>query len=251
MKTKKTLFASVALVTLLLCSFSVHGQINDSMYSIKNRWTVKASISRYRTAFNNGACFMHVGDFFDILQHRMLANFKVEANYGINKFIEVGCFTGFQHYECLQILENEIDEETGVVIGIGGFKESFAPLFGVTLNFHILPFFVKSQKCYWDLYLTAKYGGCYLPYKEYEAPDFDYPYSKYRHEYGLGLGISYYIKNIMGFFIEGSVGQFALFKSHFEMSLSNGQFLKTSTSGAESNFSFRVGIAAKINKKQY
>ena len=233
MNTKSIVLFFVFLIIALLQMFSVFCQTNEYNYSIKNRWTVKASISRY-TTYQERPIFAHVGDFFAESQNRKMINFKMEANYGINKFIEVGLFTGFQHYEWIA--------ETDFLI-----NESFAPLLGISVNFHILPFFIKSEKCNWDLYLTTKYGGYYLPHKEFDTPD--YPYSKYRHEYGLGLGIGYYIKNIIGFYAEGSVGQFALFQSQYVMTLQDWHFLKWKTDGAESNFSFRIGIAAKISQK--
>lgn len=234
----------------LLSVFSVHAQHGDYHYSIKNRWSVKASISRYKTALLGDGYFAHVGDFFLDCHNRKMANFKVEANYGITKFMEVGLFTGFQHYEFYDYRNAIFDEETGEITG-STVEESFAPLFGVTVNFHILPFLVKSKNCHWDLYLTAKYGGCYLPYREYEGVvDDDYFYGKYRHEYGLGAGAGYYIKNIIGFYAEASVGQYAFFPSLYVKAFFGPDFTfsKDYTSLAESNFSFRIGIAVKINK---
>jgi hypothetical protein len=244
MKTKNLFPSFMVLILFLLTLFSVNAQTNDSYYSIKNRWTVKASVSRYKTAFTRDA-FMYVGDFFLGNPNRKMANFKVEANYGIAKFIEIGLFTGFQHYEWINLIEEGVDDGTGLIGGVSELRESFAPLFGATINFHVLPFFVKSKNCHWDLYLTAKYGGCYLPHKELYSPY--YPYGKYRQEYGLGLGISYYIKNIIGFYAEGSVGQYAFFPSFTRIDFV-GPHAIIRTSSAESNFSFRIGIAAKINK---
>jgi hypothetical protein len=239
MNTKKLLLQITTLCITILYFISANAQTNEYNYSIKNRWTIKASISRYRT-YQEYPVLAHVGgDFFDPAQSRKMVNFKVEANYGITKFIEIGLFTGFQHYEW--------QGTTDLIVMDSLINKSFAPLFGVTVNFHILPFFIKSKNCNWDLYLTAKYGGCYLPHKEVESPYFQH--SKYRHEYGLGLGIGYYIKNIIGFYAECSVGQFTLFQSPRILTLQDWKFLKWKTDGAESNFSFRIGITAKIIQK--
>lgn len=234
MKINKSLL-SILIVYFTVYSFSAVAQVENCNYSIKNRWTIKASLSRYKTAFdldNKGYAIVSIGDFFQDRQNHKMVNFKLETNYGITKFIEVGIFAGFQHYEWLNEI-GVIEIESDVFIPKFELKKSFAPLFGANINFHVLPFLLKSQKCYWDLYLTAKYGGCYLPYKEWSTSDF--LYGKYRQEYGLGVGVCYYIKNIIGFFAEGSIGQFAFFPNF------NG------VSGSESNLSFRIGIAAKIN----
>ena len=233
------------LILFLSSSLLVNGQINDYNYSIKNRWTIKSSISRYRSAFQHDV-FMFVGDFFDFSANRKKVNFKVETNYGVNKFIELGLFIGFQHYEYLSKTGEFIEIEPDSFIEVYDLQKSFAPLFGATANFHILPFFIKSKSCHWDLYLTAKYGGCYLPH--YEMDFTDNPYSRYRQEYGLGLGVSYYIKNIIGFYAEASIGQFAFFPGYVSKNF-YGPYCRTSTSSAESNFSFRIGVAAKIIKK--
>jgi len=229
MKTLNCSMPFILLMFMVLQTVSVNSQTNVYNYSVKNRWTVKASFSTYKTAFHGGL-MIFVGDNFDPDKMHKMANFKVEANYGINKFIEIGVFTGFQHYEYWK------DYTTDTL------SKGFAPLFGVNANFHILPFFVTSKNCRWDLYLTTKYGGCYLPHKEIDQPDF--LYSKYRHEYGLGLGIGYYIKNIIGIFAEGSVGEYFFFK-RFEHAVFQGKSLvfKDLT---DSNFSFRIGIAAKF-----
>jgi hypothetical protein len=215
-------------LSLFCITISVCAQTNDN-YSLKDRWTLKASIARYKTAFW-GTGFAYVGDNFDPSQCRKMANFKVETNYGFNKFIEIGIFVGFQHYEWYNDFSyNKLNK-------------SLAPLFGVNANFHILPFFVKSKNCHWDLYLTTKYGGCYLPHKEFDDPVFQV--SKYRQEYGLGLGIGYYFKNVIGLFAEGSVGQYFFFKRIEVYSFKETSYeLKDYT---DSNFSFRIGIAAKF-----
>lgn len=233
-KNRLDLFISLIII-LLLYPNSLFSQKNDYNYSIKNRWTVKASVSRYKTAFS-GTAFAFVGDNFWTTIQRKMANFKVEANYGINKFIETGVSLGFQHYEWYETNQNT------PLIELSSIRKSFAPLFGVNLNFHVLPFFVKSEKSNWDLYLTVKYGGCYLPYKEIEHPLFEY--SKYRQEYGLGIGASYYFKNIIGLFMEGSVGNYFYFEK-FDLCLFREDTFKY-VDFTDSNFSFRIGIAVKI-----
>ena len=229
MKINRPALLFVVLMIISLNLVLVNVQANDYNYSVKNRWTIKTSISSYKTAFVSNASVV-VGDNFIFFQNRRMVNFKLEANYGVNRFIEIGIFTGFQHYEWLEDYSSE------------DLNKGFAPLFGVNANFQILPFFVKSKNCHWDLYLTAKYGGCYLPHNEIDQPDF--LHGKYRHEYGLGLGIGYYFKNIIGFFAEGSVGQYFLFH-RFERGIVIGNSLAFKNF-SDSNFSFRIGVTAQF-----
>jgi len=245
MKPKILLFLFTALV-LLSSSLSVNAQADEYNYSVKNRWTVKASYSRYKTA-DDWTSFMYVGDFFDIWQDRKMTNFKVEGNYGINKFVEMGIYTGFQCYEWYND-KNEVTEiiDDHIHIYGGEISKGFAPLFGAQINFHVLPFLVYSKECRWDLYLTAKYGGCYLPHKEIFANEFQY--SKYRQEYGLGVGAGYYIKNIIGIYAEASVGQYSFFKHKPIVYEVDEVYTGVITTMKESNFRFRIGVAAKINK---
>ena len=98
MKTKNFACTCIVFTIITLFAFSANAQTNEEPYSIKNRWTVKASVARYKTVFLDGV-FVFVGDYFNDLVNRKMVNFKIEANYGINKFIEIGVFTGFQHYE--------------------------------------------------------------------------------------------------------------------------------------------------------
>jgi len=247
MKSKNLLFPLLALVFIVLHPFLLNAQIEAYNYSVKNRWTVKASVSRYKTSSLFGEVFMRVGDFFDDSQNRKMTNFKAEANYGINKFIEVGVYTGFQCYEWYND-ENEVIEIIDDVMYIDGgeIAKGFAPLFGAQINFHVLPFLVHSKECRWDVYLTAKYGGCYLPRKESFAHNFQY--SKYRQEYGLGIGAGYYFKNIIGIFAEASVGQYSFFKNDPIVYEVNDVYTGVITTTGESNFRFRIGVAAKINR---
>jgi len=236
----KLLFSVTGCFLFLLPLYS---QTKDYNYSVKDRWTLKTGVASYKTAYC-GDVIAYVGDNFSGTIAKRMVNFKVEANYGINRFIEIGLFTGFQHYEW-------IEDYTSGFLGDDKNK-SLAPLFGVNANFHILPFFVKSKNCHWDLYLTTKYGGCYLPHKEIDQPD--YPYRKYRHEYGLGLGIAYYFKNIIGLYAEGSVGQYYLFRKlvigEASIDLNNiGEetpLVFVFRDLSDSNFSFRIGVAVKF-----
>ena len=212
------------ILTFVLCLvfptiFCFSENICDTGYSVKNRWVIKASVSPYKN-WNSDQPSIHIGYYLDLV-HLPKASFEVEATYAVGKYLEIGITSGFIDGKYIQPTD-----------GLGGVtKQMIAPTFGGSLHFHLLPLFVKAPVCRWDLYLLAKYNGCVLPKTEFDVEGFSL--KKYRHVYGVGLGISYFIKNIAGFFSEFSVGQFSYF-----------------TAFVNSNTNFRVGIAFKIKKKQ-
>lgn len=222
MNLKKTLF--ILFVLLGTVSNNVFCGTADTTVgcSVKNRWTIKGSFSGY-LCFDRESRVMF-GD-FERMNNASRVNFRLEANYGFCKYMEIGLYAGFQHYKYVKILDtfySSLDE----MMFNGEFRSMIAPTFGTTLNFHILPIFVKEKNCRWDLYLSAAYGGCYLPHLEFES--MDHYYSHYSQEYGIGMGISYYIKNRAGFFAEYRWGNFSFF------------------SNVHSTSNFRAGFTCKI-----
>ena len=200
---KKLLF-----LIALLFPLSVYCQ----QYSVKNRWNIKASFSAYKT-FRKDLPFMYIGNVDEMeLVWAKKSNVRVELNYGILNCLEVGVYGGFMNYQgylfCYDDNENLVDIK---------FPQCYVPTFGVNVNFHILPLFVKNKKCRWELYIMAKYGGCYLiqwedPYG-IPLPDDD-PFAepnlkKYRHEYGVGIGGGVYFWNFFGMYFETSFGQYS------------------------------------------
>jgi hypothetical protein len=110
------------------------------------------------------------------------------------------------------------------------FRPAFAPAFGININVHLLPFWVKNEKCRWELYLTAKYGAAYLiNHVEFwrtsirvnsSNPNISQSYDhcsgeRYRHEYGIGIGGGVYFKNIVGLYVEALGGQYSHFPEMF------------------------------------
>lgn len=233
MKNRTLIFLSLIITAILLSSFSANSQSNEyHNYSIKNRWTIKASATTYKMIDHEPVTY------FEPARTTQKIDCKLETNYGINKFVEIGIYVGTQIYEYREWYGPEIiypnTDSTHLDFGFSG-NMTAAPLFGANVNIHFLPFIIKSEKCSWDLYLTAKYGGCYLIHKENEYPEsLKYPGivdNKYRHEYVLGIGAGYYFKNKIGIFAEYYVGQ----SKHI--------------TDTESNFRFRIGIISKFGKK--
>lgn len=227
----KTRQLTILLSFIILLPFTGNSQSDD--YSIKNRWTAKASISTYKMTD------ISPNSLVGFNRDTRKVDFKLEGNYGINKFVEIGVYIGAQMYGYTKWREPtffypyESDTTIKWMTQGGDGKLAFAPLFGININFHVLPFIVKAETCPWDLYFTAKYGGNYIIHRENEYT-YVHVKSKYRHEYGLGLGAGYYFRNKVGIFAEYYIG---------ECSDPSSEHLF-----AGNNFRFRFGITSKFGK---
>jgi len=228
-----------------LVFLSANSQDQVQTLSVKGRWNIKAGYSLYKLTTTTDRLFEFDWDVSSEMYKRKW-NVRVEANYGVLKWLETGIYIGLMGYEyCPQPYGY-----------LSNFPDAVAPTFGVNANIHILPFFVKNPNCKWDFYIPLKYGGNYISkygknknndaivfspigtwddrtrnmteeeYDEYRAKT---NWNKYRHEYGIGLGGAYYIKNIIGFYAEVMGGQFSYFQ----------EFIK-------SPYNIRVGLTAKF-----
>ena len=223
------------IVYIILLCFSVN--LAGQNLSVKGRWNIKASYAPYKEFHENYDPFFFIegSKLFDDRRFARQPNLRIELNYGVLNWLETGVYLGFMMYRYLPW-------PTDFWFTPDKLKYAYAPTFGLNVNVHLLPFFVKKQKCIWDFYIPVRYGGCYLTkwmdYK-YGFPDaqigswddIDGPPSenKYRHEYGAGLGGGVYIKNIIGLYIELLGGQFSYWP----------EWLK-------SPYAIRFGITAKF-----
>ena len=223
------------IIFILLLIFAV--SVKSQTLSVKGRWNIKAGVSQYKLTTARRRLIEF--DWSETsLTYKSKWNVRAEVNYGIFKWLEAGIYLGLMGYEYTP------------TYSIADTKTAVAPTFGVNVNIHILPFFVKNPKCKWDFYIPLKYGGNYIPKVEYISfalintwdnkcrnmtwdEYFEYKKTlrpiKYRHEYGAGLGAAVYIKNIIGFYAEVMGGQFSYFH----------EFVK-------SPYNIRVGITAKF-----
>lgn len=220
-------------IGLLAMMFSFSLSLYSQEYSVKNRWNIKASYSLYRMG-EKWDVVWDEGIEFDFTGHKM--NCRLEGNYGLLDWMEVGVYGGFQKYNFLRSADKNEMGTLDYVVG-----NAYAPTFGVNLHIHILPLFVKNEKSRWELYVTAKYGGCYFSKwgkTDYGALSSDEPYTelnvdRYRHEYGLGVGGGVYFWNLVGIYAEASFGQFSYFPDLFS-----------------DPFVLRGGISFKIDSKK-
>jgi hypothetical protein len=221
----------------LMCLFacSIHAQ----SYSIAKRWNIKAGYSRYVTEeYYKASDKLFIG--WEYMQKRS-SNYRIEGNYGVLPCLEVGLYAGLMTYPVFKY--NVTKEEYDSILyqnratGIDVTKESaLAPMFGVNVNFHLLPFLVKKEDCRWDLYVCAKYGGCY--FTKIKFPYTETVSNSYKHEFGIGVGGSVYFWKLVGLYTECSFGRYS--------------FLHTSAvpSSIKNYFNIRGGITFKWHSKK-
>jgi len=234
-------YRHIVLTLFLMFVFSVESQT----LSVKGRWNIKAGFSLYKLPTVADRLFEFDWDTSSEIYKRKW-NVRAEVNYGIFKWLEAGVYFGLMGYEY----------DPPPYGYLPNYPDAVAPTFGVNVNIHILPFFVKNPKCKWDFYIPLKYGGNYISkygknknndaivfiwidtwdnkarnmtFEEYDQYCAKINWSKYRHEYGAGLGAAVYIKNIMGFYMEVMGGQFSYLQEI-----------------VRSPYNIRVGITAKF-----
>ena len=153
---RRTQILLISLFVIAMFKMDAVGQT----YSIKGRWNTKLSLSYNRINRPNGN--PHIL-FDNIPAHpiQTMLNARADCNYGVLNWLELGGYIGYTRY--INILRQMNDD----------FRKSFAPTFGVNVNVHLLPFWVKNKNCRWELYLTAQYGGTYLiHYYPFESTGF-------------------------------------------------------------------------------
>ena len=213
-------------ILVVACSFMGNAQ----NYTVKNRWNTKIGYSRNQIKGKDSPIAWPDawGDIPWI--NKRASNFRIELNYGVLNWLEVGIYGGFTHY----IAEKIIIEGDSIIEWT---KESaLAPTFGINVNFHLLPLFVKKEKCRWEWYITAKYGGAFfskwgkgdyamaVPSHVEENGDGTWSFyidgppnpQRYRHEFGIGMGAGVYFWNTFGLYIEVCGGQYSYYPELFK-----------------------------------
>ncbi|MDD4673404.1 MAG: outer membrane beta-barrel protein [Bacteroidales bacterium] len=125
-----------------------------------------------------------------------LPNFRVEVNYKVVPFLEVGVYGGFGFYQAIQ---REI-VGSGISATISGYAASN---YGLNANFHILPLVVKERKLRFDLYVSGKLGTI-NPEKTDASPLPD----KFLSDYGVYAGAAYYLTRHFGVYGEFGYGSY-------------------------------------------
>lgn len=182
---KKFVLGLIIVNLFIICSF---GQ--DSY--IKGRLNFKTGYARY---------FAYPGGY--------KGNYRIEGNYGISNFIELGTYLGYSKFEYLYKLSHD-----SIVGGPYTHKDSNTLFYGISLNFHIFPLLVKEDDFRFDLYGTVKAGGLYFqePYYIFvrQHPYFVQSNKKMLFEYGIGGGLSFYLGKHWGLYTEYTIGRYYL-----------------------------------------
>ncbi len=148
---------------------------------IKHRLNFKAGYARY----NEGIWINGIRETF--------GNYRIEANYGFQKYIETGIYLGYSKIDFA-----ELDQSDSSHFG----DECKVPFYGINLNFHLLPFIIKKEDFRFDFYLTGKFGGLY-----FSTPDYYYHHG-HKNEYGFGAGLSFYMTKHIGLYLEYCYGKY-------------------------------------------
>ncbi|MDR1459778.1 MAG: hypothetical protein LBI60_06160 [Bacteroidales bacterium] len=211
-------------------------------YSIAKRWNIKAGYSRSTYGVSSTEKW----------GKKTSSNYRIEANYGVLSCLEVGLYAGIithplYKYKATEIYYRNDNPQDSTIDYLVDQKTTVAPIFGLQVNFHILPLFVKKEDCRWDLYVSAKYGGCYLVKgnissdllnvmrEQYPNQPVNSFAKTFKQEYGIGIGGSVYFWKVFGLYTECSFGQYGFF--------TNPEVKTTYTLG--NNFNIRGGFTCK------
>lgn len=124
------------------------------------------------------------------------ANFRIETNYGVLKFLEAGAYLGYSRVKTIEPIINSVRH----------IRYTHSPFYGITANFHILPFFFKKNNFRFDYYLTGKLGGNY-----YFTTEGAFPEQGHHSEYAVGMGGAFYPWKHLGLFVEYCYGKYSYY----------------------------------------
>jgi len=205
---------SIIAIVFLLFAFNISGQ-NPS---VKDRWNFKFGVASQKT--HNVVASPVTTNNSPSDHYARQPNFRLEANYGVLNWLEVGVYAGFFSYKYLPMEFLMVDRDI-----LSMQRRAYAPSFGISANIHILPFFAENRNSRWEFYVPVRFGGVYLTRWDNDKyiifslipPDSRWDYvsgspnydKKLRHEFGIGLGVAYYITNRFGFYMEALGGQFS------------------------------------------
>ncbi len=170
------------LYLLLIINCFFMNSANAQQYSIKDRWNIKIGYSGYPNIGHKTAGT----DISPV--------FLSEVNYGILKFLEIGCYTGYTSIKTISGIINNNYTATSKANTI---------FYGVNANVHLFPFLIKSEKFRIDIYLSCKYGGFYRFSDSNMQPERGHTF-----DYGVYAGTAFYLGEHWGIFGEYGIGNY-------------------------------------------
>jgi hypothetical protein len=166
--------------TILLAIFIILTISASSQNSyIKNRWNVKLAYQNEKTPLSS--------------------NIDNEINAkGLNLAVNYGAFNNF---------------EFGVNFGYSANLDyDFNTInYSINSNYHILPYFIKTEDFRLDAYLTGDLGGVSAEFSNYKTQ---------RMIYRIGAGVAFYPLKHIGIFGEYKLGRYYASNSKYNIGLS-------------------------------
>jgi hypothetical protein len=166
---------SIIVFSLALIAAGITNTYSQNSY-FKGRWNLKLGYSSYHEIPIDGE------------KKNFTGNYRFECNYGLLDNLEPGFYFGYSRFNRLN--------------GLSQTKKYHTPSYGLSVNFHILPFFANDKEFKFDLYLIGRYGGIYL-----NTPS-DYQWNGHYDEYCSGGGLALYMWRHLGFYMEYSYGKY-------------------------------------------
>jgi hypothetical protein len=148
--------------------------INAQDSYLKGRLNFKAAFSRYCVGITSNNDYIYTG------------NYRIEGNYGFFNTIEAGTYFGLSKFSVYGMNADSTFYR----------KDCLTPFYGVNLNFHILPIFIKQNDFRFDIYAFSKFGGFYLNIPKSSSTH------RFRSELALGGGASFYPWKHVGVYCE-------------------------------------------------
>jgi hypothetical protein len=116
-------------------------------------------------------------------------NFRLEANYRLLKFMEIGGYAGYSRYS------GRIDKNNFIL------SYDNTPFIGLNINVQLLPLVVGNPDSRVELYLLGRYGGAYY---SSNVPGYSSAYSGVFIDYSHGAGFGWFFTRHLGLFTEFS-----------------------------------------------
>jgi hypothetical protein len=129
----------------------------------------------------------------DVGMKSSFGNFRLETNYHLLKFFEIGGYVGYSRYS------GRMDKNRVI------FSYENTPFVGLNVNLQLLPFLIKKAESRFDLYLLGRYGGGYYITQIVHFSGNSGFFLDYNH----GAGFTSYLTKHIGLFAEyGFTGRY-------------------------------------------